>query len=357
MFTQIDRGECHTVLGLKARGLDFEVICDPQAARRSILRDAGIVVHELPLQHRFDRTAINALRRRLESGAFDIVHVFTKIALSNTLRASKGMPVRIVAYRGIVGNLSFLDPLSWASFLNPRVDRIICVCEAIRRYFLNMRFLWLRVPPEKVVTIYKGHRLEWYQQEAQPDLATIGIPNGAPVIGCVARMRPRKGIDVLVRAFDRLPEQLGAHLVLLGRGQDKTIDRAIAASPRRDRIHVLGFRPEAAALVGGFDVFVLPSLRREGLPRAVIEAMAQGIAPIVTDSGGSPELVQDRVSGRVVPAGDEGALTEALEELLLDRDKRLKYGRAAQRRIRDDFNVERTVHETMRVYQELMAQG
>ena len=67
------------------------------------------------------------------------------------------MDIKLVAYRGIVGNVSYFDPLSWMYLLNPRLDRIICVAEAIRQYLLGLRFLGLQIRREVPVTINKGH--------------------------------------------------------------------------------------------------------------------------------------------------------------------------------------------------------
>lgn len=356
VFTKIDRGECHSVLGLREAGVEVIVVCQPNADLKEPLIEAGIPVHILSFGSRRDRRAIAELRALIQSVEPDIVHVFTKLALSNTLVALKGLSPRLVAYRGIIGNLSYLDPTSWMSFLHPRVDRIICVAEAIRQYMLSLRLLWMHIPAHKVVTVHKGHEVEWYTQNGKADLSSIGIPEGSPVVGCVARMRPRKGVPVLIKAFERLPQELQAHLVLIGKVEDPRIEKAIRKSPAKERIHVLGFRPDAARLAGALDVLVLPSLRREGLPRAVIEAMAQQIPVIVTDSGGSPELLEDFKSGRIVPPRDPKALSEALESILRETAVATLYGKAAQIRIRQVFNVRQTVEKTLKVYRGLLAE-
>ena len=98
---------------------------------------------------------------------YDILHLFSNKALQNGLIAARRLPVRIIAYRGIVGNVSFFSPVSWLRVLNPRIDRIVCVAEAVRGYFLQMRPAFLRVPPTRLVTIYKGHSLDWYTRGAR----------------------------------------------------------------------------------------------------------------------------------------------------------------------------------------------
>jgi glycosyltransferase involved in cell wall biosynthesis len=99
---------------------------------------------------------------------------------------------------------------------------------------------------------------------------------------------------------------------------------------------------------------VLPSLKREGLPRSVIEAMAYETTPVVSDSGGNPELVENGVSGLVVPAGDVNALGQALLSLYRDRDRCRQLGTQARVRIATDFRVEATVEKTLALYREIV---
>ena len=266
-----------------------------------------------------------------------------------------GLPVRIVAYRGIVGNVSFADPVSWLRFLNPRIAKIICVAEAVRRYFLEMRPAFLRIPADRLVTIHKGHSLDWYR-EPPADLAALGIPHGAFVVGCVANYRPRKGIDLLVDAVARLPRSLNVHLLLVGDMSAPRLTEAIERSGAADRVHRVGYRADAPALAAACDVFALPSTRREGLARSLIEAMAYGVAPVVTDCGGSPELVIDGQSGLIVPPGDAGALAAALARLHDDPELRGRLGSAARERIRRDFRIEDTIERTIGVYERVLAE-
>ena len=141
-------------------GVDLNVICPPRYERRNTLREAGIRLIDIEFRGRHDREAIRLLRRELQNGGYDILHLFGNRGLQNGLAAARGLPIHIVAYRGIVGNVSFFSPISWMRFLNPRIDRIICVADAVRDYFLRMQPEFLRIPPERLVRIYKGHSLD-----------------------------------------------------------------------------------------------------------------------------------------------------------------------------------------------------
>jgi len=346
-----DRPTTATFVGLKNAGVDVTVIC-PAGERRTWLEQNGVRVLDVPLRKRFDREAVRRLRAELAQGRYDILHLFSNKALQNGLAASRGLPVKIIAYRGIVGNVSFMSPVSWFRFLNPRIDRIICVADAVRDFFLQMRPKFLRLPPERLVTIHKGHSLDWYR-DTPADLTALGVPHGAFAVACVANYRPRKGIEVLVDAFGRLPTN--AHLLLVGGGMDAPrLSSRIAASPAANRIHVLGYRSDAPALTAACDVFVLPSIKREGLARSLIEAMAYGVAPVVTACGGSTELVVRGVSGLVVPVRDVHALATAIGTLHDDPALRERLGAAARERIRRDFRIEDTIAKTHALYRSLV---
>lgn len=338
-------------IGMHRAGVAVTVVCPPEHPHYPLLAAERIPVVDIRFRRNFDRAAIARVREELVRGAYDIVHTFNNKAISNVLLAARDLPVKIVAYRGIVGAVGFLDPMSWMRYLNPRIDRIVCVAEAIRQHFLNMRPKFLRMPAERPVTIHKGHKLEWYAEEPL-DLTTVGVPREAFVVGCVANYRPRKGIEVLVEAMEQLPTDV--HLLLIGRMEAERLTRRIERSPAKARIHRTGFRQDAPALAAACDAFCLPSTRREGLSRAIIEAMAYGVPPVVTDSGGSPELVVDRVSGLVVAANDGRALAHAIERLYRDGEFRARLGRAARDRIATDFRNEDTVQKTIALYESLL---
>jgi glycosyltransferase involved in cell wall biosynthesis len=349
----LDRPTTALFVGLRASGIDIRVVCPDNASGRAVLAGAGVPLLHIPFRRRVDREAIAILRAELAGNRYDILHAFSNKALQNGLIATRGLNVKIVAYRGIVGNVSFWNPISWMRFLNPRIDKIVCVANAVRDYFLQMRPAFLRMPPDRPVTIYKGHSLDWYKA-APANLADIGLPSDAFAVACVANYRPRKGIEYLVEAIALLPESCHAHLLLIGHMDNPGLAKAIERSGARQRIHVLGFRPDAPSLTAACHVFALPSIKREGLARSLIEAMAYGVAPVVTDCGGSPELVVDGQCGIVVPVRSAKAVADALQKLHDDPELRASMGRAARARIADDFRIENTIAQTLALYEDLV---
>lgn len=349
-----DRPEAETFIGLKKLGIDIMVICPLTAQYYERFIDAGIPVIDIVIKKRVDIDAIRKIRNLIKQKNINIIHMFNNRAASNGILASCMLPVKTIAYRGIEANVSFFNPASLMTYLSPRVDRVVCVAEAIRQYFLNMRFLWFRLPATKYVTIYKGHSLDWYQKDPV-DLSTLGVPKDAFVVGCTVNYRPRKGIHQLIDSLSYLPKDVPIHIVLTGKMDSPRLMKQISSSRFKNQIHVLGHRKDAPQVSAAYNIVVLPSLRREGLPKGIIEAMAYGVVPVVTDSGGSPELVEHNKSGLVIPSGNVKAIADAIMRLYKDSELCRSLGQNAKARIKEDFKIENTIMQTLDLYRELLS--
>lgn len=334
-------------------GVEIEVMCPSSAPFFEYLKKSGVKAIDFSMKSWIDLGAVRTIRDRVMKKQIDILHCFNNKTVSNGILASSGLPVKCIAYRGITGNVSFYNPGSWLTYLHPKIDRVICVADAVRQYFLQMQFFGFRLNPRKFVTIYKGHDLNWYT-DASVNLSQLGIPRDAFVVGCVANYRPRKGMHVLIDATHHLAQEPSIHLLIVGHMDSVRLKAQIERSPFKDRIHLTGYRSDAPALMASCDAFVLPVLRREGLPKVVIEAMAYAVPPIVTDSGGSPELIENKKSGLIVPPDDAPAIADAIMYLFRHPEARYEMGQNARLRIRNSFRIEDTIAKTFDVYQALL---
>jgi len=348
-----DRPTIELFIGLKKNNLDISVICKSGWRYEKLLNENDIETFEIPFFYKFHYSSIKKLRSYLLEKEIDIVHVYTNNGLSNSIFSLYGLrKIKLVAYRGIVGNVSFIDPISWIRFLNPRIDKVICVCNAIRDYFLAMKPRFLVMPEDKPITIYKGHKIEWYQEVA--NLESLNVPKGSFVVGCIANSRPRKGIEYLIGALNYLSDDIPICLLLIGKMHGQRIEHALKDCKRSEDIIMPGFCDNAPAISAACDVVCLPSYKREGLPRSIIEAMAAGTPPIVTNSGGSPELVENNKSGIVVPIRDSKAISNAIEKLYFNKELRMTLGENAVDRIKKNFSTEETINKTLETYYQLV---
>jgi glycosyltransferase involved in cell wall biosynthesis len=333
-----DRSEVELYRALAARGHRVDVICAPRWQGARQFDGSGVTVTRLDVRHRLDLRAARRLRVIIDALHPDIIYAPRNSTLSAALLATKRRCCPVIGYRGTTGHLSRLDPASWLTYFHPRLKGIVCVSDAVRRYLLSKH-----IPDQRLRTIYKGHRAEWYDFDLPVDLSSLGIPRGAFVVGFTGNMRPVKGVDVLLQALAALPADFNVHALLIGEVRDKRIARMAADPVLAGRTHFTGYRTDAPMLAGACDAFVMPSIKREGLPRAVIEAMAQRVPVIVSAVGGMPELVEDGVSGLVVPPRNATALARAIQTLATDRTLSRTLGQAARRRIEETFNIETTI--------------
>jgi glycosyltransferase involved in cell wall biosynthesis len=187
--------------------------------------------------------------------------------------------------------------------------------------------------------------------------ARLALPAGARVVGTVGNFTAKKDQATLLRAVASLRPagDVETMLVLVGLGPLERDLRALAAElDIAERVLFAGSRDDVFALLPAFDVFALSS-RFEGLPIALLEAMASGVAPVVTDVGGIPEVITDGVDGLLVAPGDPDALAAALAKLLEDDALRADVGARARERARA-FDLVHAVRLTEDVYRQVVRQ-
>ncbi len=186
------------------------------------------------------------------------------------------------------------------------------------------------------------------------DRTTLGVPADAPLVLWVGRLDPVKGLVELIQAFESVVSGTDAHLVLVGDGPLRSeLVRRINSSDIADRVHLVGARDDVPRLLKTADVFVLPS-RTEGLPNALLEAMAAGCPIVTTDVPGCRDLVANETTGRVVPFGDTAALAEAIRLLLQDRAAAVRWGDRAQEEVSRRWHFSQTIEAYHTLYQSVL---
>jgi glycosyltransferase involved in cell wall biosynthesis len=178
----------------------------------------------------------------------------------------------------------------------------------------------------------------------------LGIGDDIPLAGIVGRLVAIKDVETLLRAWCDVRD---AHLAVIGDGDLRAELESLAASlDLTDRVHFTGWMLDVPAVMADLDLAVLSS-RNEGTPVALIEAAACGRPAVATSVGGVPSVVEDGVSGVLVPAGDRRALAGAVTELLGDDTARAAMGAAARERARA-FTSDRLVQDIRRLYSSLL---
>jgi glycosyltransferase involved in cell wall biosynthesis len=249
---------------------------------------------------------------------------------------------------------------SWWQFLLDRmtirwVDRVIFNSQQVIPFALSYE----GVRAEQAVYIPNGVSFE--QQSRSLDAlgirSKLGISPAARVIGTVGRLSPQKGHRYLLSAFAQVLAQVpSAVLLVIG---DGPLRSELAEEARQleiaERVHFLGQRGDVPDLLACMDVYVQSSLF-EGMPNAVMEAMAAGKPVIATAIDGTKELISDGETGWLVEPSDAKAMAEGIVTVLKNPTEARRRGAAAAQRVRTDFSLERMVNAYDQLYRSLLSE-
>jgi len=336
---------------LAARGHDQVVACRPDGALRPRLPPVGVGLCDLRIRNDFDLRAAWHLGRILRGQAFDIVHFHTARAHALAPWLPHGDS------RFVVSRL-----MDYAPHVRPRVrflynrcvDGVIAISQAIAEVLVRAG-----VDRDHLRVIYLGIDLDHVGPASADDRATIRRHwNAEPddiVLFTAAVLEPRKGHAVLLNSFAELIQQgMPLRWVICGAG---SLRAELEARARElgvgERIIFTGFSSEVHRLLGGADVFVLPSLH-EGLGIAAIEAMAAALPVVASRVGGLPEIVVEGETGFLVPPGDQAAWGAAIRRCASDRAAASALGQRGRARALRLFSSTQMARAVESYYDELL---
>ena len=307
------RPEAEIFLQLAARGHEVCVF-SPSLDPDEPFTAAGIRVETTAQTGKVSPSGIRQIRRELKRERYDIVFATGSRTIPTAAFACIGFACRLIVYRGTTRGLKRRDPTSFLTVLHPRVDAVVtvsdAVSEAVRRKLYKNH--------DKVVSIFKGHNIDWYT-DSPADLSEFGIPPKAVVAIAVARFRPSKGLRFLIEACESLADIEHFHLLVVGSGADQEpYTHLIERSPMAERIHVTGRRDDALGLTAAADLLVQASVDGEGLPRAIVEALAFGKPIVSMTAGGAKEVLEEGATGFLIPPADSAAIAHSLRRLIED---------------------------------------
>lgn len=307
---------------------------------------AAAAIPVTPLRRRGpgDVAVAYRLYRTLRRRPPDILHsylFFSNLMACLVARRAR-VPVLIVSQRASYDRM--LPPF-WrrvARWCHRRADRVIVNAEATRAEELAAGG-----DPDRHVTIPNGVPVPCALDVRRTDL---GLPEGLLVV-CLGQLSAFKGHDTLLHAWPHvLTRSPDARLALVGDGAfRRNLERQAARLGVAGSVSFLGHRHPAAPYLAAADLVVQPSTS-EGMPNAVLEAMASGRAVVATRAGGTAEVVLDGETGRLVRPGDARALAAAIGDLLADPGQRSALGAAGRRRVETRFTTAAMVTATEAVY-------
>jgi glycosyltransferase involved in cell wall biosynthesis len=250
-----------------------------------------------------------------------------------------------------------VDKPGWQRWLDRRTafiaDRVVVNAEDVMRSAIRKE----GVRKEQIVYIPNGVGSMAPGKSRESMRASLGIPANAKVIGAVGRLHASKGHDVLVAAFARLAAEMpDAYLAIAGDGGLRgRLEQQIADLRLAGRAHLLGVRDDIPDLLGAMDIFAHPS-RWEGMPNALMEAMAAGLPVVASSVDGIKTLIRDNETGILVKSGAIGDLAAQLRRLILDDGFAMQLGRRAAQEMKEQFGLDRMCDAYDTLYRNLLRQ-
>ncbi len=280
--------------------------------------------------------------REAEQLGVNLIHALSADMLKRAERMARklNLPLLVTCNR-----LDGEELLSLSGFSG---QGVVAVSRAIRERIVNVAGL----SQDRIRVIHNGLDLTRMPRPAFVDNATMGNWR-CPVIGTLGHLSQKKGQRVFLQAVKILIEKgFDAEFVVLGDGPDRTALRNLA-----DELQVtrrVTFTPHTVSgQLGQLDVLVEPSLQ-EGLGMSVMQAMATGVPVVATGVGGLYDLIEDGVTGVMVPASDAAALAEAIWRLLNNSSERLELAKQARERIEREFSAELVAGKLLEYYRECL---
>lgn len=316
------------------------------------LRELGVPVVEVSWKAWYDLRGPMKMVQTIHKHDVDLIH--SHLPGQNFYSCIAGALTRrktLVTYHGPVefqdGDSAKGRARLW--FVRTTADRAIVVCRMVKDILVTHGFR-----DDQISVIYNGIDPAPYATPAAGTLRSdLGLGPDVKLVGMIANVRQSKGYDVFVRAAAEVCRRFpSARFVGVGHvdeGLARPIRQLIAELSLGERFVFAGFRADVPQVLSELDVFVLSSTS-EGMPLAVLEAMAAKKAIVSTRCGGIPEVLDDGLCGLLVPPSDPNALARGIGELLSDRAKAVQMGLKAQSKVQEEFTLDGMIEKYEALY-------
>jgi len=312
------RPEAEIYISLAKAGHSVTVMTNKDSKYIPRYLENNVKVIETEHKKKIDFQIIQKTNKIIKNESIDIVYSTSSRTIPNAAFACIGTKAKLVTYRGTTGGLYRHDPASYLNALHPRVNGIVCVSEAINTHVSKKVF---NPSTKNIITIQKGHDQSWYNQ-LPIDLKEFGTNKDNFNIVFVANVRPHKGLIYAIKAAHYLSDIKDLHILLVGsKISEEPYVSEIENSGMKDRIHLTGYRHDVPDIMAACDLLIHPSIRKEGLPRVVLESIASGTPVIAAENEGSMEVIEDGFNGYIVPIKNPKAIAKRVRELYNSREK------------------------------------
>jgi glycosyltransferase involved in cell wall biosynthesis len=364
LVTELDPGGAERVVHDLATGLDparFEsVVISLEDAGGEVARwlgEAGVPVRSVGMRRKLDPGARKRLASILRDERAELLHTHLLHASYLGRRAARAGGVGAVVSTVHLVERAWLPWRTLADRLTaPLADAVVCVSESVRSQYLAR----VGADAGRIRVIHNGiaparFRGPFDRAEIRREL---GLDEADRVVASLGRLRRQKGHDIALRAFAAVArEDERARLLVVGDGPERArLERLRARLSLGERAVFTGQRRDVPEILSAADCLVAAS-RYEGFGLAVAEGMAAGVPVVASRVDSIPELIEDGVTGLLVPPGDADALARAVARVLGDPELARFLGARARERVSERFTLSRMLRAHEELYDELLDRG
>lgn len=321
-------------------------------ARR--LREAGVKVETLGAHSARPRDA-KALAAIIKRERPDLVHalMYQAIQVARMAKPQAGVPFKLVSSPRVNYRTRGALTLAFDRWQKDRDDLVISEAQASADFLIKKQ----GYDPRKVKVIRNGiETAGWPASRVDRAKHRLELRLGANdlLVGAVGRLDAQKGFDVLVEAMAAL-KSFPIKCVILGEGPERgRLENLVRKHQLEKSVWLLGERADVPSWLSSFDVYCLPS-RWEGLPNALLEAMALGLPVVASAVDGVPEVIDNDKNGLLVPPDSPSSLSAVLRRLVGELPLRGRLGPAAAATIAEKFTLRRMIGEYEEAYKQVLA--
>jgi glycosyltransferase involved in cell wall biosynthesis len=333
---------------LQVRGHDVTIACKPGKWVDAKAKEMGLKTVSFDVDRLYDFHDFAKIRNYMRSERPDVLHAHwnTDLYAAGYNGMLQHVPVRILT-RHLP--FAFRNRLGTELYSKWLFTKVVTVSDSVRRVLLKSG-----AADNRIQVIHHGTNIELFQNttKSRPSMrAELGLLPQEFVIGIVGRIAPEKGHRYLVEAMSKLPAELAVKMVVVGAGPDEAKIRGlVSALGRDDKVAFLGFRDDINNVIEALDVVAVPSTWDEPCSAVIQQAMALKKPVIGTKTGGSPEMIQEGVTGLLVPPSDSEALANAIVELARNRERAVHMGEEGFDRVAALFTLSGMVDKIEELY-------
>lgn len=319
----------------------------------------GVDVFDLGMRSKLDVSAVLRLGSLLNQLRPDVLHshLFHANVMARVVGRWRKVPIVVTSEHNMEVESGLRRTIN--RLTSPLSSQVVACSAPVADFTVNR----IGIRRDKVAVVTNGVDTRWFSRKATDNTIPrsqemeLGLVPGSPLLVTVAGLRPEKALQNLVEAVALLRRDgRGVSAAIIGEGTQRAeIQGRIDDLALGESVHLLGQLDDPRPVLKKADIFVLPS-SAEGLPIALLEAMAMELPSVVTDVGGIRRAIEDGVTGVLVEPSSPKALAEAIGALLDNEELRRSMGRRARERVELEFSIDAMVEDTIDLYERLLSE-